>query len=203
MNWRLAPRRARMDRRRREPNRAGVRGASTPRWSTACARACGGVQQLGLHRRRRAVRGAPSLTRPARERSTPPGRTLRRRARKTTRSASSTPAARRADPRASCRATGRMRPVPKSSRVSCRLGGDDRLLAIAPLFHIGARSLASGAHWRGGTVVLQRGFDAQAVHALHIERERITAVHLVPTMVAGDPRRAQLRRRTTCRACAC
>jgi acyl-CoA synthetase (AMP-forming)/AMP-acid ligase II len=63
-----------------------------------------------------------------------------------------------------------------------RLAGDDRLLAIAPLFHIGARSLASGAQWRGGAVVIQRGFDAQAVLRC-IARERITAIHLVPTMV--------------------
>ncbi len=65
-----------------------------------------------------------------------------------------------------------------------RIGGDDRLLAIAPLFHIGARSLASAAHWRGGAVVLHRGFDADEVIRT-IERERITAVHLVPTMVAA------------------
>ena len=65
-----------------------------------------------------------------------------------------------------------------------RLGGDDRLLTIAPLFHIGARSLASAAHWRGGAVVLHRGFDADDVIRT-IERERITAVHLVPTMVAA------------------
>jgi acyl-CoA synthetase (AMP-forming)/AMP-acid ligase II len=65
-----------------------------------------------------------------------------------------------------------------------RLGADDRMLAIAPLFHIGARSLAAGAHWRGGTVVLARRFDAEEVIRL-IERERVTAVHLVPTMVAA------------------
>ncbi|HEX4584585.1 MAG TPA: long-chain-fatty-acid--CoA ligase [Burkholderiaceae bacterium] len=64
------------------------------------------------------------------------------------------------------------------------LRGDDRLLAIAPLFHIGARSLGSGVQWRGGTIVLQRGFDAEEV-VRTIERERVTAVHLVPTMVAA------------------
>lgn len=62
------------------------------------------------------------------------------------------------------------------------LGGDGKLLAIAPLFHIGARSLASGQQWRGGTIVLHRSFDAEEVIRT-IERERITAVHLVPTMV--------------------
>ena len=65
-----------------------------------------------------------------------------------------------------------------------KLGGDDRLLAIAPLFHIGARSLSSGQQWHGGTIVLHRGFDAEEVIRT-IERERITAVHLVPTMVAA------------------
>jgi len=67
-----------------------------------------------------------------------------------------------------------------SSELS--LMSNARLLAIAPLFHMGARSLSSGAHWRGGAVVLHRGFDAEEVIRT-IERERITAVHLVPTMV--------------------
>ncbi|HEU0202394.1 MAG TPA: AMP-binding protein, partial [Burkholderiaceae bacterium] len=40
----------------------------------------------------------------------------------------------------------------------------------------------SGQQWRGGTVVLLRGFDADDILRT-IERERITAVHLVPTMV--------------------
>jgi len=88
--------------------------------------------------------------------------------------------------------TGRPKGVVQSHRaMAClseilaaelALGGDDRLLAIAPLFHIGARSLSAAAHWRGGAVVLQRGFDAKAVLRC-IERERITAVHLVPTML--------------------
>ncbi len=88
--------------------------------------------------------------------------------------------------------TGRPKGVVHSNRAYAKLaeilsselqlGGDGKLLAIAPLFHIGARSLSSGQHWRGGTVVLHRGFDAQEVIRT-IERERITAVHLVPTMV--------------------
>jgi len=88
--------------------------------------------------------------------------------------------------------TGRPKGVVHSNRAYAKLaeilsselqlGGDGTLLAIAPIFHIGARSLASGQHWRGGTVVLHRGFDAPEVIRT-IERERITAVHLVPTMV--------------------
>ncbi len=57
-----------------------------------------------------------------------------------------------------------------------------RLLAVAPMFHMGVRTLALAAAFRGGSVVLQRGFDAEAVNRT-FESERITAVHLVPTMV--------------------
>jgi len=64
----------------------------------------------------------------------------------------------------------------------CRMGGDTRLLAIAPLFHAGASTLSWGAQFRGGCVVLKRGFDAEDVIRT-IERERINAIHLVPTMV--------------------
>jgi len=88
--------------------------------------------------------------------------------------------------------TGRPKGVVQSHRAQAALseilsselalGGDTRLLAIAPLFHIGARSLSAGAQWRGGAVVLHRGFDADAVLRC-IEAERITAIHLVPTMV--------------------
>ncbi|MBV8063868.1 MAG: AMP-binding protein, partial [Nevskia sp.] len=64
----------------------------------------------------------------------------------------------------------------------CSLGGDTRLLACAPLFHAGASTLAWGAQFRGGCAVLQRGFDADEVIRT-IERERVNAIHLVPTMV--------------------
>jgi len=64
----------------------------------------------------------------------------------------------------------------------CRLGGDACLLAVAPLFHAGASTLSWGAQFRGGCVVLQRGFDAEEVIRT-IERERVNAIHLVPTMV--------------------
>jgi acyl-CoA synthetase (AMP-forming)/AMP-acid ligase II len=64
----------------------------------------------------------------------------------------------------------------------CRMSGDTRLLAMAPLFHAGASTLCWGAHFRGGCVVLQRGFDADSVIRT-IEVERISAIHLVPTMV--------------------
>lgn len=68
--------------------------------------------------------------------------------------------------------------------ISSELGlsGATRLLAIAPLFHMGAATLSLAALYRGGTVILHRAFDADAVIRT-IERERITAMHMVPTMV--------------------
>jgi acyl-CoA synthetase (AMP-forming)/AMP-acid ligase II len=63
-----------------------------------------------------------------------------------------------------------------------QLGEETRMLAIAPLFHAGASTLSWGAQFRGGCVVLHRGFNAPDV-VRTIERERITAIHLVPTMV--------------------
>lgn len=63
-----------------------------------------------------------------------------------------------------------------------KLGGDTRLLAIAPLFHMGAATLSLAAMFRGGCAVLHRAFDADAVIRT-IESERITAMHLVPMML--------------------
>ncbi len=63
-----------------------------------------------------------------------------------------------------------------------KLGSETRLLAIAPMFHLGARTLAQAALFRGGCVVQHGGFDAAEVNRT-FERERISAVHLVPTMV--------------------
>jgi len=58
----------------------------------------------------------------------------------------------------------------------------DRALVIAPLFHVGARSQQIPMHQRGGTVVILRGFDPAEVLRT-IATERITHVHMVPTMV--------------------
>jgi len=62
------------------------------------------------------------------------------------------------------------------------LGGDTRLLAIAPLFHMGAATLALAALFRGGCAVLHRAFNAGEVIRT-IENKRINAIHMVPTMV--------------------
>jgi acyl-CoA synthetase (AMP-forming)/AMP-acid ligase II len=58
----------------------------------------------------------------------------------------------------------------------------DRLLIMMPLFHIGAKIIQLAQHWRGGMVVVQRGFDPKAIVEC-IERERITVTHMAPTMI--------------------
>ena len=124
------------------------------------ARRCAGASRASLaaSASARSPRG-PSRTRPCSRRATTPGR----------RSAP-------AQTIALCiiytsGTTGRPKGVVHSNRAYAKLaeilsselqlGGDGKLLAIAPIFHIGARSLSSGQHWRGGTVVLHRGFDAR------------------------------------------
>jgi acyl-CoA synthetase (AMP-forming)/AMP-acid ligase II len=59
---------------------------------------------------------------------------------------------------------------------------DSRILIIMPMFHVGALSEASAMLYAGGTVVLQRKFEPLGVLQA-IERERITHVHMAPTMV--------------------
>ena len=58
----------------------------------------------------------------------------------------------------------------------------DRLLIMMPLFHIGAKIIQLAQHWRAGTVVVQKGFEASRVLAA-IEKERITVTHMAPTMI--------------------
>ena len=57
-----------------------------------------------------------------------------------------------------------------------------QLLLSMPLFHIGARSQGVAATTRGGTLVVMRAFDARAVLE-PIQRERITQLHLAPTLM--------------------
>ncbi len=58
----------------------------------------------------------------------------------------------------------------------------DRVLVSMPMFHIGARSQSAALTHVGGTVVMLRAFDA-AVVAKTIQAERITQLHLAPTLV--------------------
>ena len=64
------------------------------------------------------------------------------------------------------------------------LGADvgDRILLSMPFFHIGARSQGGAVTLRGGAIVMHRTFDPVAILQT-VERERITQIHLAPTMV--------------------
>ena len=58
----------------------------------------------------------------------------------------------------------------------------DKILLSMPLFHIGARSQGGAATYVGGTLVVHRAFQPEEILKT-VERERITQIHLAPTMV--------------------
>jgi acyl-CoA synthetase (AMP-forming)/AMP-acid ligase II len=58
----------------------------------------------------------------------------------------------------------------------------DRVLVSMPMFHIGARSQSAALTYVGGTVVMLRAFEAATV-VKAIQDERITQLHLAPTLV--------------------
>lgn len=63
------------------------------------------------------------------------------------------------------------------------LTAEDRLLAVGPLYHVGAFDLPGLAVlWLGGTICLLRDFDPDAALAA-IERERLTGAWFAPVMV--------------------
>ena len=67
--------------------------------------------------------------------------------------------------------------------VSLGLSASDRLLAVGPLYHVGAFDLPGMAVlWMGGLVIIHRDFDPDAVLA-EIERERINCAWFAPVMV--------------------
>ncbi len=67
---------------------------------------------------------------------------------------------------------------------SYELGADlgHKILLSMPYFHIGARSQGGAMTYRGGTLVVHRSFDAREI-VRTIERERITQLHLAPTLM--------------------
>jgi acyl-CoA synthetase (AMP-forming)/AMP-acid ligase II len=67
-----------------------------------------------------------------------------------------------------------------SHELSADLG--DRILLVMPFFHIGARSQGGSVTYRGGTLVVHRAFDATEI-VRTVQRERITHLHLAPTLV--------------------
>lgn len=90
--------------------------------------------------------------------------------------------------------TGRPKGVMRTQRAEARQAetmsnvfakrGDSRQLIMMPLFHVGARCLYYSTFWLAGAVHVQRKFDPKLVLET-IQRDRITHLHLVPTMVAG------------------
>jgi len=58
----------------------------------------------------------------------------------------------------------------------------DRLLIMMPLFHIGAKIIQLAQHWRGGTVIVLKGFEAEAVLDA-IAQHKVTVTHMAPTMI--------------------
>jgi acyl-CoA synthetase (AMP-forming)/AMP-acid ligase II len=84
-----------------------------------------------------------------------------------------------------------MRDVAFTMNDEMRCGSEDRGLINMPMFHVGALAIVGGLHASGGTVVLQRQFDAAEAARL-IPTERITVLHLAPVMLkalldeAGD-----------------
>jgi acyl-CoA synthetase (AMP-forming)/AMP-acid ligase II len=88
--------------------------------------------------------------------------------------------------------TGRPKGVVRGQRADLALAricaetsempGGCRELIMMPMFHIGAQSMASGAHWAGGCVVLQRDFDVRALLKL-VQTEQVDTMHLTPTIL--------------------
>ncbi|MGE8318527.1 MAG: AMP-binding protein [Comamonas sp.] len=63
------------------------------------------------------------------------------------------------------------------------LSGQERLLVVGPLYHVGAFDLPGVAVWQmGGLLAVERDFDAEATLAL-IARERITGSWMAPVML--------------------
>jgi acyl-CoA synthetase (AMP-forming)/AMP-acid ligase II len=75
-----------------------------------------------------------------------------------------------------------MRCLAQTMTNEMRSGSADRILLVMPLFHIGAMAMAMGIHFRGGTAVLHRQFEPAAA-LRSIEGDRITILHLAPTLV--------------------
>ena len=76
-----------------------------------------------------------------------------------------------------------LRRVVFTMNVEMQVGSDDRALINMPMFHVGAIAIIGGMHARGGSVVLQKQFDAAEAIQL-AAKHRITALHLAPVMLA-------------------
>ena len=78
------------------------------------------------------------------------------------------------------------RAVVEAARAGSWEGGaqpTDRTLIVMPLFHVGGKIEQMSFWLSGATTYLQSAFDVAGALAL-IDRERLTAAHLAPTMIA-------------------
>jgi acyl-CoA synthetase (AMP-forming)/AMP-acid ligase II len=75
-----------------------------------------------------------------------------------------------------------LRRVAFTMNAEMRSGSADRGLINMPMFYFGAMGIIGGLHARGGTVVLQKQFDAAEAVRL-IGEERITVLHLAQVML--------------------
>jgi acyl-CoA synthetase (AMP-forming)/AMP-acid ligase II len=78
------------------------------------------------------------------------------------------------------------RAITEAARAGSWEGGaspTDRTLIVMPLFHVGGKIEHMGFWLAGGTTYLQSAFDPARALAL-IDREKLTAAHLAPTMIA-------------------
>jgi acyl-CoA synthetase (AMP-forming)/AMP-acid ligase II len=66
--------------------------------------------------------------------------------------------------------------------LDCGAHSDDRMLICMPYFHIGGRIEQMCFTLMGATIVLHRSFSEEAI-LRSLEKDRITAAHLAPTMI--------------------
>jgi len=63
-----------------------------------------------------------------------------------------------------------------------RLMQNERAMVMMPLFHTGATSIMLASNWVGGSIVLHRRFDPEAV-LRDIEEKKIAMTHMAPTII--------------------
>jgi acyl-CoA synthetase (AMP-forming)/AMP-acid ligase II len=85
-------------------------------------------------------------------------------------------------PKGALRSQWRWVATAEGGAYSSEFSSDTRVLLATPAFHVGVIGYALQAAWHAGTVVLHRGFDADAILAA-IESERITFTFVVSAML--------------------
>ena len=85
-------------------------------------------------------------------------------------------------PKGALRSQWRWVATAEGGAYASEFSSDTRVLLATPAFHVGVIGYALQAAWHAGTVVLHRGFDADAIIAA-IEAERITFTFVVSAML--------------------